>query len=235
MCEKTKVFQFSIQPSLVERVKIMGNGKFAAGLFFALNELDRLQGTTTKLESVVLAPKGGSKPARQEDPLHPGDTYQAKAKRAREAHANSPETRRAKYRPQIERYLKECYSRYGGVVDEATEYTPYELSKDGMTPIYGTPIKIMDYITEEERDEWVEAGRIHALGDKERNTVCYRSDQYRPQARTQTKQLTPEALLGYGFKRTPPDMSDEAIEAINAEWAPGGEHYGDDPIREMEK
>jgi NAD(P)H-hydrate repair Nnr-like enzyme with NAD(P)H-hydrate epimerase domain len=48
------------------------------------------------------------------------------------------------------------------------------------------------------------------------------------------KQLTPEALLGYGFKRTPPDMSDEAIEAINAEWAPGGEHYGDDPIREME-
>jgi hypothetical protein len=213
MNEKTQLLQVRLVPSVIAKVKELGNGKFAAGLAVLLAQ-------TT--------PKG--KPAKEDDPLHPGDTYQATAKRAREAHANSPETRRAKYRPQIERYLKENYSRYGGVVDEDTEYTPYELSKDGMTPINGTPIRIMDYITEEERDEWVEAGRIYALGDRERNTVSYRNDEYRPKPVTRTKQLTADSRHMYqNDPNLMAGLTDAQIDMMNDE-CDGAIDRGDDPI-----
>ncbi len=235
MDEKTKVFQFSIQPSLVDRVKGMGNGKFPAGLYFLLREYDRLQGSTTKLESAVF---DGKKPASRNTyeadprvPMLPGETPPANKRRLAEYINNLPETRRAKYRPQIERYLKECYSQYGGIVDEDTEYTPYELSKDGMTPIYGTPIRIMDYITEDERDAWVEAGRIHALGDKERNTVHYRNDEYHPKtAVTRTKQLSADSKYMYqNYPNLMAGLTDAQIETMNDE-CDGAIERGVDPI-----
>jgi hypothetical protein len=214
MNEKTQLLQVRLVPSVIAKVKELGNGKFAAGLAVLLAQ-------TT--------PKG--KPAKEDDPLHPGDTYQAKAKRAREAHANSPETRKNKIRNQLEHYIKRFYNLHRGIIDETTMFeTQIFDAKGNHLAGAGEDVRIMDYITQDELDAWVPGSVANYRAEKAGQQTAAPT-----KPRTQTKQLTPEALLGYGFKRTPPDMSDEAVEGINAEWAPGGEHYGDDPIREMEK
>jgi hypothetical protein len=244
MDEKTKVFQFSIQPSLVDRVKGMGNGKFPAGLYFLLREYDRLQGTVEKHDDQI-ANKGVRKSEFKEDPRLPRLPGEHQAKynaRLTVFIANLPETRAAAVRNNIRQHFStpdyhvrsNWELRDNGEPEGLPEWIKYEAYPTGLGMESDT--SIFDYITEDERDQWLAEGKAKHIEAFEANKKRVAELVAAPtKPRVQTKQLTPEALLGYGFKRTPLDMSDEAIEAINAEWAPGGEHYGDDPIREMEK
>lgn len=211
MIEKTKVYKVSLLPSVMERVKSLGSGRFAAGLAVLLAQ------TPSKGEPV--ADKDPDK-----RPLH----HTQKTKLEQAAYDARPDVRKNKIRTQLEHYIKGFYHLHRGKIDGTTMFETQIFDAKGNHLVgAGEEIRIMDYITPDERDAWV----LESVAN-------YRASSAQPSApskRTQTKQLTPEALLGYGFKRTPPDMPDEAIEGINAEWAPGGEHYGDDPIREMEK
>jgi hypothetical protein len=206
--------QARIKGSVVERIKSAGFGKFAIGLYILLAELDKLQGTAAKFEAVVLAPKGGAKPARKEDPLHPGETYQQRDKRVREAHANSPDVRLNKIRSAIEQYIVSAYHLHGGAIDEDTMFEqPTYDSKGGHTG-YLPEVRIMDHITPEERDAWVlESVKYY----REREAADASSSQ--PKKPTgQIPILSADSKHGYqNFPALLANLSGEQIEAMNAE------------------
>ena len=165
MDEKTKVFQFSIQPSLVDRVKGMGNGKFPAGLYFLLREYDRLQGTVEKHDDQI-ANKGVRKSEFKEDPRlprQPGE-HQAKYNARLTAYiANLPETIRAKKISGIESRISVWNQHWGKLRADTGEpvnmddYTKYESEPwgIGMNPGETT----FDYITVERMRECMSNGK----------------------------------------------------------------------------
>lgn len=231
MEDEIVLVQARIRQSVVTRIKEAGYGRFTVGLYVLLDKLDEARGTVEKHDDQI-ASKGVRKSEFKADPRlprQPGE-HQAKYNARLTAYiANLPETRNRKIHDQLEHYIKGFYHLHRGIIDETTMFETQIFDAKGNHLVgAGEDVRIMEYITPDELNAWMPESVANDKASRSQPSIP-------PKQRTQTKQLTPEALLGYGFKRTPPDMPDEAIEAINAEWAPGGEHYGDDPIREMEK
>jgi hypothetical protein len=199
MSEKTKVYKVSLMPSVMEEVRELGKGKFAAGLAVLLAQA---------------TPKGGTKPTRKEDPDHPGESYQQRDKRVREAHANSPDVRREKMRSEIEHYVKTGYYWHHGVIDETTMYESPTYDSKGFHTGYLSEVRIMDYITPEERDAWV----LESIAN-------YKAKKAKEAAEAAIKKPTgPRPTLSadskYMYQNFPAllaNLTDEQIETMNEE------------------
>ena len=243
MSEKTKVFQFSVKPSLVDRVKAEGDGKFAAGLFNILRDLDRLQGTVERHDEIE-SNKGVRKSEFKEDkrlPRNSGEHQATYNKRLAEYVANLPETRNAKIKLGVQNYVMSGYRYYKGFIDEDTTFDLPIFGKDHMpTGEYMEGVRIMAYTTREECAEWMEHGRKKYYEEQEaRKAALLKPAQHEP-APTHTREqrpapapaLTPEAAFVCGFPNgAPANVPDETIEQWNRDCAPGGQYHGHKPLR----
>lgn len=213
MSEKTKVYKVSLMPSVMEEVRELGKGKFAAGLAVLLAQA---------------TPKGGAKPARKEDPLHPGETYQQRDKRVREAHANSPDVKQEKIRSAIFSYILTGYDTHGGAIDEDTlfEQPTYD-SKGGHTGNYLPAVRIMEYITPDERDDHIRQSLTYYKKRKADDAAFVATKNTkrgpRPTLSADSKHMYQKfpALLA--------NLTDEQIETMNEE-CDGALERGDDPL-----
>jgi hypothetical protein len=244
MIEKPKVFQFTIIPSVVERVKAAGYGKFPIGLYNLLAELDRLKGTIDKLES----PKGGTKHASidYEDPASLENTNAKKARMHRE-HLNSPEALTEIIGNEMEVYFGMLYpgleegdlSRFRVLTnpDRPRDAAPLHDRYD--PEVHGPWTK---YLTPERRERalvrWREALRTamirinNDLFDRQYGGSS-KPVQHEPTAHS-TLKLSEAALVYTSKTETPADMPDEVIEDYNKQCAEGGEYYKHKPIKHIE-
>jgi hypothetical protein len=229
MDEKTKVFQFSVQPSLVDRVKGMGNGKFPAGLYFLLREYDHLKGAVEKHEEREDS-KGVRKSEFKADPRlprTPGE-HQAKYNARLTAYINSlPETKRNKIRAQLENYITTSYNLHGGAIDDETMFEMQLFDARGnYMGGSGEEVRIMDYITLDELDAWVL--RSVAYDKKRKAEDAAASQPKKPTGPRPT--LSADAKYMYqNFPALLANLTDEQIETMNDE-CDGAIDRGDDPL-----
>jgi hypothetical protein len=219
MIEKPKVYNVSLLPSVMERIKAAGGGRFANGLFNLLRDLDRLQGTVEKHEEREDS-KGVRKSEFKADPRlprAPGE-HQAKYNARLTAYINSlPETKRNKIRAQLENYITTSYNLHGGAIDDETMFEMQLFDTRGnYMGGSGEEVRIMDYITLDELDVWVLRSVAY---DKKRKAEDAASNQPKKPAGPRPTLSADSKHMYQNFPAALANMTDEQIEEANAECA----------------